>query len=453
MRLSVATNFEEDLISALKEYPVVELYGKLASDIVGGGRSSYMLSPLSKKKLANHVAFAKKNNIRFNYLLNAACLDNIETTRLGQKRIRTLLEWISNIEVGAVTVTNPLLVRMIKKNYPHLKVRISVFAGVDHLQKAKYWEEIGADTICLDSLTVNRDFKTLKLLRKALKCDLELLVNNNCLQSCSLSQTHMNLLAHSSQKKHQNKGFVVDHCFLECSKLKIKDSVHYIRSDWIRPEDIHHYESIGFHHFKIVERNLPTPLMVNRVKAYTYRKYEGNLIDLIQPYGHTFEDKKQKYQAHHLFWKFTFLFKPLKVNLWKLHTLHKLGKTKGLLVALKESSPVIIDNQKLDGFIDRFLTNACRYTNCEECQHCHRYAEKAVTIEPEFQKKCVSLHSQLDKEFENGSFWFYRNAKKTPPPHTDSPYLAEKETKKSNIGETAIQADSPYLAEKETPLP
>ncbi len=166
MKFSVATNFDAKLVRALSAFPVAEMYGKLASDIVGGGRSSYMLAPINRFKFASHVKDVRKQGMGFNYLLNASCLDNIETTKDGQKKIRKLLDWVSEIECTAVTATNPLIIRTIKKCYPALRVRVSVFAGVDHIRKAKYWEDLGVDVICLDSLTVNREFETLKSIRK-----------------------------------------------------------------------------------------------------------------------------------------------------------------------------------------------------------------------------------------------------------------------------------------------
>jgi len=140
MKLSVATNFDSRLIDGIKDYPVASIYGKLPVDFFGGGRSTYMLGKVSKAQLIEHVAYAKKNKIGFNYLLNASCLSNMETTRKGQKELRKILDWLCHIEVSSVTISNPLLLRIIKQNYPQLKVRVSVFAGVDHLQKAKFWE-------------------------------------------------------------------------------------------------------------------------------------------------------------------------------------------------------------------------------------------------------------------------------------------------------------------------
>lgn len=403
MEFSVATNFDEKLVDGLADYPVHELYGKLASDIIGGGRSSYMLTPISNKKFEKHVNHVRKKGMGFNYLLNAACLDNLETTRSGQKQIRDLLKWITEIGATSCTVSNPLLLRMIKQDFPQLRVRVSVFAGVDHLQKAKYWEDIGADVICLDSLTVNREFRTLKTLRRHLKCELELLVNNNCLQSCSLSPAHMNLLAHSSQSKHQNGGFVIDHCILECSKMKMQNPVNYIRSDWIRPEDLHYYEEIGYKRFKIVERNLPTEIMLKRVRAYSERSYEGNLIDLIQPYGHTEEKNKHKKMYRTL----SFLLRPFKVNPFKLLPIKELSERKGMLGNLQGLPPVVIDNRKLDGFLERFTKFSCRDVSCEECRYCHKIAEQAVVIDENYKQDCLGLHKKIDDNIVSGKLWKY----------------------------------------------
>ena len=107
MRLTVATNFDSGLIKDLTGLPVYEVFGKLPADPVGGGRASYMLSPLSKRALADHIKEAHSQGFRFNYLLNAACLDNLEWTRREQRRIRQLLDWLAEIEVDAVTISLP----------------------------------------------------------------------------------------------------------------------------------------------------------------------------------------------------------------------------------------------------------------------------------------------------------------------------------------------------------
>ncbi len=46
-------------------------------------------------------------------------------------------------------------------------------------------------------------------------------------------------LSHASQAGHPSGGFLLDYCFLRCTRMKLADPVNYIRSDWIRPEDLH----------------------------------------------------------------------------------------------------------------------------------------------------------------------------------------------------------------------
>lgn len=83
-----------------------------------------------------------------------------------------------------------------------MRVRVSVFAGVDHVRKAKMWEALGADCVVLDSIPGKPEFKLLRVVRKAVRCELQLLVGNNFLQSCAPSPYQMNTLAHASQSGH-----------------------------------------------------------------------------------------------------------------------------------------------------------------------------------------------------------------------------------------------------------
>src|SRR5512134_3668884 len=226
MRLSVATNFDPRLVDALKGYPVVELFGKLREDAVGGGRAPYQLAHVTRNRLAEHVRQARGAGIEFNYLLNASCLGNREITRAGRLEIEELVGWICDIGVASVTVAAPYLLKLIKTRTPRLKVRVSVFAGVDRVRKAQMWEELGADSIVLDSILVNREFRTLEAIRQRVQCDLELMANNNCLAGCALSSVHMNALSHSGQSWHENRGFFIDWCLLKCTEMKLRDPVN-----------------------------------------------------------------------------------------------------------------------------------------------------------------------------------------------------------------------------------
>ncbi|MEW6744843.1 MAG: U32 family peptidase [Planctomycetota bacterium] len=413
MRLSVATNFEPELVEALRSYPVVELYGKLRLDAVGGGRAPYQLAPVSKRRLLEHVRHAAQAGIAFNYLLNASCMGNMEITRRGQRLLGKLLDWISEIGVAAVTVASPFLLSLVKARYPHLKVRVSLFSGVDRVRKAQMWEELGADCLVLDSILVNRELKTLEQIRRSVGCDLELLANNSCLTSCALSPSHMNALAHAGQAWHENRGFLLDWCFLKCTEMKVKDPVNYIRSEWIRPEDLHVYEDLGYDRFKIVERDIPTAVMVNRVRAYAERQYTGNLLDLIQPFGFQGVRADKRYYSRGLRWLLRFVLRPGLVNPVRMLLIKRLAEMSYMTRPIEGEAPVYIDNQALDGFIDRFRRKGCRDDDCETCRWCHTYAAKAVTFSGGSRDRLLEAFKAIFDSMQDGGMWRYRRRRKS----------------------------------------
>ena len=63
MKLSVAANYDLDLISKLAGSAVTEVYGKFPADLVGGGRPSYMGTPLTSRDLAAYVADLNRHDI------------------------------------------------------------------------------------------------------------------------------------------------------------------------------------------------------------------------------------------------------------------------------------------------------------------------------------------------------------------------------------------------------
>jgi len=414
MRLSVATNFDPELVEQCRDYPVTELFGKLRTDAIGGGRAPYQLGQVSRRQLAAHVRHVRDAGIAFNYLLNASCMGNREITRKGQKAINALLDWIDDIGVTAVTVASPFMLQMVKARHPRLKVRISVFGGVDRVRKAQMWEELGADCIVLDSILVNRELETLKEIRKAVRCDLELMANNNCLTGCAMSPMHMNALAHTGQSWHENRGFFIDWCFLKCTEMKLRDPVHYLRSEWIRPEDLHIYEALGYDLFKLAERDIPTSMMMTRVKAYAGRRYDGNLLDLIQAYGFKGVKEDHTYYRRGLGWLMRYILRPGLANPLRMLPLKRLAELRGMTRPIDGTPPVIIDNRALDGFMERFQKASCVGVDCEDCRWCHEFAERAVTIDDANRGAALAAYEELFASLHSGSMWRYLPERSLP---------------------------------------
>lgn len=398
MPLSVATNFQPGLLDVISGYPVKELFGKLPSDSVGGGRASFMLAPLGKNAFVRHVQDARALGIGFNYLLNPACMDNREFTKAGLAGLERLLCFIEDSGADSVTISLPSLLPFIKARHPELKVRVGVYARVDSVAKAKFWEELGADCITIESISVNRDFETLAAIRGAVGLELQLIANSNCMMFCPLSGQHMVNLSHASQKGHKSRGFMIDYCVLKCSYEKLREPSHYLRSEFIRPEDVHVYRDMGFDSLKILERNAPTPVMARRVKAYSEGSFDGNLLELIQPFGYK---EKAGGGMFNFLW---YLARPGSVSIEGLIRLRKLASKRGMLSPLT-GEPVYIDNRALTGFLDGIREKSCRSGDCDRCGYCADFAGRAVRVDEGYRREMLRMYEEMFEEMHSGRLW------------------------------------------------
>lgn len=138
MHLAVPANYDCEIVPELARYPVKEVYGKLPDDIVGGGRPSYMGTPISWKKLGRYVALLQQHGIAFNYLLNSSCQGNREWTRSWQKRLMRLMDRLGGIGVSWVTVSTPYLLEAIKSRFPQFKVKVGIYAQVDAVGRTNF---------------------------------------------------------------------------------------------------------------------------------------------------------------------------------------------------------------------------------------------------------------------------------------------------------------------------
>lgn len=404
MKLSVACNFDPKLPSELSRYPEVqEIYGKLDKDIIGGGRSSYTLPNVSKASLRAMVEESHRCGIKFNYLLNAASLGGVEQTRKGMKELRKLLDNLSRIGVDNLTVASPFLLKLIKKSYPEFSVRIGVFAGIDSAHKARQWQEMGADVLCVSAIACNRDFERLTRIREATSVDLQLIVNASCLPDCAYEPTHMNLLSDSSRKGSRNNEYCLDYCFLHCSAERLADPSNLLRAVWIRPEDLHHYEALGYDYFKIVERSCPTDLLLKRVDAYAHRRFDGNLLEIVGPVAKIKKElgagRKEQFRMVKAF------LQPGKV---KISTVLAMKRYAEMVVQheFEESrAPVYVANEDLQGFLRGMPQQNCERGRCTECGYCTRWAAEAITIDPHYRTEALRQAHALQVGCADGSCW------------------------------------------------
>ncbi|MCX8037963.1 MAG: U32 family peptidase [Candidatus Sumerlaeia bacterium] len=361
MKLRVSTNWDTALLRPLAETGVVEeLYGKLAFDAVGGPRPGFLLPQVTREQVADYVAACHAHGIKFNYLLNALSLGNLQYSREGFARIVELIEWVAGIGCDTATVGTPFMLRMVKTYAPNLKIKVSTVARVNNAQMARRYEDLGADEIIVDE-NLNRNFRMLRAIREAVACELELIVNPCCMWPCPAMTDHVISDGHASQEHFRRS-----HCYLQlphfcCTRERFSNPVEIIKARWIRPEDLAEYEAIGYRRFKVVERFKNTRALLHHTRAYASRRYDGNLLDLLSL------PNRDNYVAP----CFEYFNQPEHINMEKVLRV-------GQMLEFSMSDLIQIDNRKLDGFLEFFKTCECEATTCERCGYCQNLADTVV---------------------------------------------------------------------------
>jgi hypothetical protein len=180
-----------------------------------------------------------------------------------------------------VTTASIFLAELLKKEFPQIERRASVNMRLDSTLALEFLGDL------FDSFYIKRDLQrnleTVKLFRKW--CDahgkkMGILANSGCLRNCPAQTFHDNLVAH--QKEVYKMRNLSDAMTTFCMKhYRNKENMaDFLKSSWIRPEDLHHYETL-VDFVKIATRQHDRPRTV--IAAYANRSYSGDLAALMEP--------------------------------------------------------------------------------------------------------------------------------------------------------------------------
>lgn len=351
--LMVPFNWDPEIIGELAELPIKYLYGSISGESTL--RPARILPKTSELSARECIRRIRNTGMKFAYVMNASCLGGAEMRDDGRTKILQRLAMIKSLGCDAVITSNPLIMRVIKEYFPELEVHVSVLAFVDDVRKAVYFEKIGVDVIHLDP-SINRDFRTLKAVRSAVGCELSLLVNEGCLLDCPIRFYHGNIVSHMGESYIGSK--TIDYCLLECSAIRYADTSELIKAPWIRPQDLHVYEDLGFRLFKIAGREKlgdggsHSEWILRAARSYTERKCEDVAEFLV-------------------------------------------ATRPAYLSAQPPITKLRIRASLLDGFLDFFLKGFCD-KNCTKCRYCDEWANKVIESEGNRNAYIHTLRKEID---------------------------------------------------------
>jgi collagenase-like PrtC family protease len=285
LELNVATVWDDDQIAGWRGWTqpgvaVRSVYGCMRQQISGHGRSPGDVPDVAPAKLIAHARCAQELGLDFLYLLNGRCehLD-LEDPR-SRREMRYHIEWVAEeVRADVVVVADLRVARLVREIYPaaRLPIRVSTVAGVKTLQDLEPWLALGIDGVVLHH-DVGRDFVHLAALAEHLRnvhpgVEVELLLNESCLNGCQARDSHYARLARETESYRE--GFQQN-----CNIPRLKDPSLLLAARWIRPEDLIRYRALGIRRFKIAGREMSGAWLDRAVGAYLRQRHEGNLVEL-----------------------------------------------------------------------------------------------------------------------------------------------------------------------------
>lgn len=237
----------------------------------------------SQRHLEEELAAIRSMGIRLDLLYNANCYGAEAAGSALESRICMNLDALGSLGLlpEIVTTTSPFAAHVIRKHFPGTEIRASVNMKLDSTLAMEYLSDL-FDSFYLRR-DLQRDLETVKLFsewcRKHRK-KLCMLANSGCLRNCPWQTFHDNLVAHDAEIPAECKSpdFIPHLCW---NLYRSEDCLEeFLRSSWIRPEDLEHYE----HYVDVVKlatRTNTNPRMV--IGAYSRKRFQGNLLNLTEP--------------------------------------------------------------------------------------------------------------------------------------------------------------------------
>ena len=235
---------------------------------------------LRERQIAD-LKWARENGMELDTLFNCNCYGDIAISQeLADFVSRTLRDMDSHgLMPDTVTTTSPFIATVLRQRFPSVKIRLSVNQRVHG--------SVGFEPIMdiFDSFYATRErhreaewLEEMSEWAHAHGKEIGIQANSGCLRQCPYQTFHDNL--HGHDRRAQSKvgeafGFSVFICRENYERGNYED---FLRSTWLRPEDLPRYEPL-VDVVKLATRRHPFPEKI--IEAYAKRSYDGNLADLM----------------------------------------------------------------------------------------------------------------------------------------------------------------------------
>ena len=331
---------------------IYEVYGSTAENSFLTARSEYRLPDIDRKSFEKYIANIHEAGLQFNYTMNASYIGGLKEIYEKETLIKEYIKYLINIGVDTITVTLPIIAQFIREVDSHIGIEVSTIAHLDSVAQIQMWYEKYAVTKVCNNVMKNREIAFLRNAAKYCKKNkivLTLIANEFCNNG---TNTAVDCAGGCIYREHcyslQSKGYTKEELknmhgypMTICSDSR-RHPVVWLKSNFIRPEDMKLYNPLGINHFKITGRTASILYMKKVIRAYSEQSWDGSLVELWNNVTH--------------------LSQEIGID------------NRGIFFS--------IQNKMLDGFLDYWFQNEnhiCSQELCgETCRYCNNYYEKIL---------------------------------------------------------------------------
>ena len=238
-------------------------------------------TPELRARQIDDLRWARANGIELDTLFNCNCYGDIAISRELADFVERIMREMDaeGLFPETVTTTSPFIATILRRRFPNVKIRLSVNQRVHG--------SVGFEPIMdiFDSFYATRErhretvwLKGMSEWAHAHGKEIGIQANSGCLRQCPYQQFHDNMHGHNRRaqsKVGESFGFSVFICRENYGRGNYED---FLRSTWLRPEDLPRYEPL-VDVVKLATRRHPFPGKI--VDAYAKCSFDGNLADLM----------------------------------------------------------------------------------------------------------------------------------------------------------------------------
>lgn len=235
--------------------------------------------------MLEELRYIRDLGVSLTLLYNANCYgDEAVSSQFQEEILRTVGSMVDCVGITDITTTSPFVAKVVKKEFPEIKICASVNMWIGTEQAMRYLGD-NFDGFYMQR-ELNRDFRRIKQLSDWCNRNgkqLRLLANSGCLYTCPFHTFHDNLVAHEKGASQRDNAMSdrPSPCWDMMHRLGDEEAAAvFLQESWIRPQDIARYEPY-FSEVKLATRMHSNPRRV--VGAYVRGKFSGNMFDLTEP--------------------------------------------------------------------------------------------------------------------------------------------------------------------------